>query len=564
MEEKILIYQVLPRLFGNDNTTNKENGRIKENGVGKFSDFDEKALTEIKKMGFSHIWYTGVLEHATKTDYAAHGIPKDHPDVIKGNAGSPYAIKDYYDICPDFADNVDNRMQEFELLVKRTHDTGMKVIIDFVPNHVARQYKSDNQPKGVRDFGEEDDQQKAFDPNNNYYYLPNQRLEPTFLNVYLDGGYDEFPAKVTGNNVFSNQPSINDWYETVKLNYGVDYQSGGIKHFDPIPNTWQKMKDILLFWAKKGVDAFRCDMAEMVPVEFWGWVIPEVKKKYKNILFIAEVYNPNEYHNYVFNGKFDYLYDKVDLYDTLRDVICGHKPTSDITFSWQRVEGVQKQMLNFLENHDEQRIASDFFAGNPMKAIPGLQVSAWMNTNPMMIYFGQELGEKGMGKEGFSGIDGRTTIFDYWSVDSIVKWRNKGLYNGKLLTKEQKQIRKKYIETLRLAKDEECIVKGGFYDLMYANYENQDFDSTKQFVFLRFLKDEFLLIVSNFSASNVNLKVNIPIEAFNFMKINPAKIKSAKELLSKKNFDFKESGLANIALSISTFDSVVIKFTAKN
>ena len=220
-------------------------------------------------------------------------------------------------------------------------------------------------------------------------------------------------------------------------------------------------------------------------------------------------------------------------------------------------------MLNFLENHDEQRIASDFFAKEPMRAIPGLQVSAWMNTNPLMVYAGQELGEKGMDKEGFSGLDGRTTIFDYWSVDSLMRWRNKGLFDGKKLTKEQKQIRKKYIETIQLSKKEKCIVEGAFYDLMYANYENKNFNSTKQFVFLRCLKDEFLLIVSNFSDVVADITVNMPIEAFDFMKINPAKIKWAKELLKDKDVNFKESGIANLPMSVPANDSVVIKFSTK-
>lgn len=561
MKEKILIYQVLPRLFGNSNTTNKPNGTLDENGVGKFSSFDKKALSEISKMGFSHIWYTGVLEHATKTDYSKHRIPNDHPDVIKGNAGSPYAIKDYYDVCPDYADVVENRIEEFEQMVKRTHDAGLKVIIDFVPNHVARQYHSDAKPKGVKDFGEGDDINQSFVASNNFYYLPNQTLEPQFLDCNREDRYKEFPAKVTGNNNFSNQPTVNDWYETVKLNYGVDYLNQNAKHFDPIPDTWNKMKDILMYWANKGVDAFRCDMAEMVPVEFWGWVIPAVKRKYKYILFIAEVYNPGEYHNYVFNGKFDYLYDKVDLYDTIRNVICGHQPTSDITFCWQRVEQVQSHMLNFLENHDEQRIASDFFVGKAEKAIPGMQISLWMNTNPSMIYFGQELGECGMDAEGFSGLDGRTTIFDYWSVDSLVKWRNGGRFDGKGLSKEQKVLRKKYIEMLLLAKNEKTIVEGGFYDLMYANYDNQEFDSTRQYVFLRFLKNEMLLVVSNFSDQKVNVVVNIPMEAFDYMKIKPTQLKSASELLTKKEFDFKKIDLTKIPLAIGANDSVVIKFT---
>lgn len=74
--------------------------------------------------------------------------------------------------------------------------------------------------------------------------------------------YKEYPAKATGNNRFDAYPNINDWYETVKLNYGIDYQNGNTPHFNPIPDTWTKMLDILLFWAGKNIDGFRCDMAE--------------------------------------------------------------------------------------------------------------------------------------------------------------------------------------------------------------------------------------------------------------------------------------------------------------
>lgn len=563
MMSKIIIYQVLPRLFGNTNDTRKKNGTLKENGVGKFSDFDEKALTEIKDMGFTHIWYTGVLEHATQTDYSKQGIKKDHPDVVKGIAGSPYAIKDYYDICPDFADKVANRIDEFEVLIKRTHEAGMKVIIDFVPNHVARQYASDKRPKGVKDFGEEDNQNVSFAPSNNFYYCPNQRLELGFVDVYRKGGYLESPAKVTGNDCFSNKLSVNDWYETVKLNYGVDYQNWRTQHFDPIPNTWIKMEQILLYWVEKGVDAFRCDMMEMVPVEFWAWLIPRIKEKNKNILFIGEAYDNGLYGNYIFNGKFDYLYDKVDLYDTIRDIICGHRPTSDITFSWQRVEHVQKHMLNFLENHDEQRIASEFFAGNAEKAIPAMHVLSFMNTNPLMVYFGQELGEKGMDEEGFSGRDGRTTIFDYWSVDSVMKWRSGGKYDGKGLSKEQKNLRKQYVATLKLAGTEECITQGQFYDLMYANYENIDFDSTKQYCFLRCYNNSLLLVVSNFSDQKVDVKVNIPQEAFEYLNVDSKKIKTAKDLLKNKKVNLADFDGNVMPVSVDAYDSIVVKFTQK-
>ncbi|WP_165023033.1 alpha-amylase family glycosyl hydrolase [Dysgonomonas sp. ZJ279] len=561
MKEKIFIYQVLPRLFGNDKSLNKENGSLDENGVGKFSAFDNKALKEIKKMGYTHIWYTGILEHASKTDYSDFGIIKDHPDVIKGNAGSPYAIRDYYDVTPDLADSVGDRISEFEALVERTHKNGMKVIMDFVPNHVARQYCSDAKPKNVKDFGVDDDTSSAFSPDNNFYYIPGQKLELQFPVQQGEGAYDEYPAKATGNDCFSNKPSVSDWYETVKLNYGVDYNNGRRNHFALIPDTWSKMRDILLYWTAKGVDGFRCDMAEMVPVEFWNWVIPKVKAKNKSLLFIAEVYNPEQYNNYVHWGLFDYLYDKVDLYDTLRDVICGHKPTSEITFCWQRIDGLQQKMLNFLENHDEQRIASDFFAGDPFKAIPGMIVTATMNTNPVMIYFGQELGERGMDKEGFSGCDGRTTIFDYWSVDSVSKWRNGGSFGNSELNDSQIKLRKFYTQLLQIAGTDESINSGKFYDLMYANYENPLFDSTKQYTFLRSSKKEFVLVIANFDEVDKEVVVDIPEDAFDFMDIIPYKIKVAKELFANKDFKLPANWYQSLKVSVNAHSGKIIRFS---
>lgn len=339
----------------------QQNGDLRTNGCGKMDDFTKQALHAIKKMGATHIWYTGIIAHATQTDYTAYGIPKDHPAVVKGKAGSPYAIKDYYDVDPDLAVRPEKRMEEFAALVERTHESGLKMIIDFVPNHVARQYHSLAKPAGTKDLGENDDKTQAFSPNNNFYYIPGQALGGD-LNLYdaEAGRYEEMPAKATGNNRFDATPNVNDWYETVKLNYGVDYIGNTGCHFDPIPDTWHKMKDILLFWAARGIDGFRCDMAEMVPCEFWGWAIPQVKAVYPNLIFIAEVYNPNEYRNYIFNGHFDYLYDKVGLYDALRAVTCGYASATSITSCWQSVNDIWSHMLNFLENHDEQRIASDF------------------------------------------------------------------------------------------------------------------------------------------------------------------------------------------------------------
>ena len=531
-KNKMVIYQVFPRWFGNLRPSPVMNGSLAENGVGKFSAFTPLALSKIKELGGTHVWYTGVIEHATKTDYTMFGIRKDHSAVVKGKAGSPYAIKDYYDIDPDLADNIQNRMSEFEDLVKRTHEAGMKVIIDFVPNHVARQYFSDAREPFVEDLGQTDNVSKAFDVNNNFYYLPGQTLTLRFdPQREEDFAYSEFPAKVTGNNHFDAYPSQNDWYETVKLNYGVDYMHGGACHFNTIPNTWEKMLEILLFWADKGVDGFRCDMAEMVPVEFWNWVIPQVKKV-RDVIFIAEVYNPDEYRNYIYTGHFDYLYDKVGLYDTVRAVMCGQAPASNISHCWQSLEGIQKNMLNFLENHDEQRVASDFFAGDARPGIPGMIVSAAMNTNPVMIYSGQELGERGMDAEGFSGRDGRTTIFDYWSVESLRNWNNNGLFDGAKLTPAERSLREMYAKLLNVVRSEPVIVEGAFYDLMYANSGNPYFNPNRQYAFLRKWKNEVLLVVVNFDRADQCVWVNIPVEAFKALDFEDNKPAELTDLLT--------------------------------
>ena len=519
--EKVLIYQVFTRLYGNRNKTRKINGTIADNGSGKMADFTPEILESIASMGFSHIWYTGILRHATQTDYSAYGIPRQHPAVVKGKAGSPYAITDYYDVDPDIAVDVHQRMQEFEQLVERTHQAGLKVIIDFVPNHVARQYHSVCKPKKVKDLGETDDTMMGFDPQNNFYYCPGQRFDPYFdlyhgeLEPYL-----EEPAKATGNDHFDNAPGQNDWYETVKLNYGVDYYAGGIGYFDPMPDTWKKMTDILLFWAKKGIDGFRCDMAEMVPAEFWFYAIQQVKKKYKNIVFMGEVYNPSEYRRYLASG-FDWLYDKVGMYDTLRAVICHHAPTSSISRAWQSTDDIRNHMLYFLENHDEQRLASDFFAADGRKGIPGMITLVLMQQNPFMIYAGEEYGERGMDHEGFSGNDGRTTIFDYWSVDTLCRAALKKL------TDDEQQLFRVHQTTLLLSRSEKAITDGVFFDLMYVNNHLE-----RQYAFLRYATGELLLVVTNFEDRDVVVDINIPAHAFEYLGLKEKKV-VATDLLTK-------------------------------
>ena len=523
--KKTVIYQVLPRLYGNRNTTRKPNGTIGENGCGKLNDFSSAELKEIKKKGVTHIWYTGVIRHASKTDYSAYGIPRQHPAVIKGQAGSPYAIADYYDIDPDLAVDVEKRMEEFEALVSRTHKAGMKVIIDFVPNHVARQYKSLFQPKGVKGLGDDDDPQHGFSPKNNFYYCPGEQLSPYFD---IFGGeeepYVEIPAKATGNDHFDSRPGRNDWYETVKLNYGVDYYAGGIGLFDPIPDTWQKMLDIMLFWASKGVDAFRCDMAEMVPSAFWSWALSRLKSDYPEITIIGEVYNPSLYRSYIASG-FDLLYDKVGMYDTLRAVVCGYASASSITGAWQATDDIADHMLYFLENHDEQRIASDFFAGCPFKAVPALAVSLMLRRNPFMLFEGEEYGERGMDAEGFSGCDGRTTIFDYWSIDTLCRAASGNLSDN------EKRLADIHSKLISIAQNEKAVSEGEFFDLMYVNPASATFNPYRQYTFLRKAGNSLLLVVANFDDKEANVSITIPAHAFDYFNISEGSYK-ATELLT--------------------------------
>jgi len=536
---KIIVYQAFVRHSAKNRGKNIPNGTLKENLCGKFNVFNTKALKRIKDLGITHIWYTGIIEHASQTAYEQHNIKADSSDIVKGIGGSPYAVRDYYDVDADLSENVAKRMSEFENLVQRTHLSDLKVIIDFVPNHVARNYHSDIKPDA--DFGKNDDKNVNFSPQNNFYYFPNQKFSPQFELK----NYSEFPAKATGNDCFSPSPSKNDWYETVKLNYGVDYQNNRAEFFEPLPDTWLKMRDILLFWSAKGVDGFRCDMAEMVPVAFWHWVIAEVKKEFPDIIFIAEIYNPQQYKNFLDYGKFDFLYDKVGLYDTLCGVICGYLPAKNITYCWQNLDDIQDKMLNFLENHDERRIASDFFAENPDAAKPALLVSACLNRSAAMIYAGQEFGERGMDAEGFSGLDGRTTIFDYWQPDTIFRWINGGDFNLKNLSKEEKELRNFYKKVLNLCNSNKAISDGKTFDLMYENIDNQYFNSEKCFAFLRKTdcgcgietqSPDVLLIIANFSEKEQNLKIKIPYHAFEFLQMPQMENIVACDLLSDKKF----------------------------
>lgn len=543
-DNKLIIYQLLPRLFGNTNTTNKYYGSIEENGCGKFNDITDKALTEIKGLGITHIFYTGIIEHATMTNYSQFGIKTDDPDVVKGRAGSPYAVKDYYDVDPDLAVNVNNRMAEFEAMVARTHDTGLKVIIDFIPNHVSRTYASDMKPEGVKDIGEDDDTSKSFYPKNDFYYISGQAFNvpqgynsgvDEFKNPLKDGHFDENPAKATGNDVFSASPSIDDWFETVKLNYGVDYLDNHKTYFDPVPPLWEKLFEILTYWSQKGVDGFRCDMIEMVPVEFWAWLIPKLKSIYPDLIFIGEAYQVWQYNRYIFDGKFDYLYDKVGLYDGLKKLIRNEDDatTWDINNVWNnQTQGIDSNMLRFLENHDEERIANPVFAGDAWLAIPAMIVTATLNTGPIMIYSGQEVGEAAGQSLGFSSIT-RTSIFDYCGVPEHQKWLNNGLCDGGQLSEDQKKLRGFYSKLLNAVLNNEALRGGKFYELMMAN-EHQPGFNTMLYMYMRYTDSQRVLVVANFNRSEQNITVKLPDDLLQIIQINGSI--QFNDLLSAANY----------------------------
>jgi Glycosidases len=553
------IYQLFPRLFGNKSAATTFNGSKLENGCGTFSDIDTTALQAINDMGITHIWLTGIIRHASATAYPRLGIKATNPEVTKGLAGSPYAINDYYDIDPDLATNPRNRIKEFEQLVKRIHKAGMKVIIDYVPNHLAREYHSLAKQKDIEDFGAHDNQELAFSPNNSFYYCPHQAfVVPEKETVQITEPYYEFPAKATGNNVFQPAPTPYDWYDTIKLNYGIDY-SNQSNHFDPIPDTWKKMLDIMLFWCGKQVDGFRIDMAEMVPVEFWDWLFSHVKKDYSKV-FIAEIYHPEQYDAYLKAG-FDYLYDKVGLYNTLENILCHDGSAESISSSWKNLDGKDGQMLRFMENHDEKRLASPHFVGDAKASFPAVAVSALMNIGPFMIYNGQESGEDALGSVGYSGDDGRTSIFDYAIMPKHQKWMNGGKFDGSSFSLAQKETFDFYKRLLTL-RNKEVFSQGNFYDLMWCNPWYSNFDPQNLYAFLRYNERERYLIICNFNRNEARMaNVKIPVDALSLMQIGDKKKKwLAIDQFGDQTIPFSIENVSSDGISLHLYPSQVSIF----
>lgn len=395
----MIIYQMLPRLWGN--------GKLSAIGKGSFNHF--------KSLGVDTVWYTGIIRHASRESF------------VKGDAGSPYAISDYFDVNPYLADNEEERMLEFEDLINRTHDSGLKVVIDFVPNHVAKNYDSSRLP----------------------------------LCDYCDY----------------------DWTDTLK----IDYNAAG---------CWDKMLEIIRFWAGKGVDGFRCDMVELVPAEFFKWAVAEIRKDYPGIIFIAEIYDRNNYSRYIYDVGFDYLYDKSGLYDTLRGIVLQGWSARGLTWNWQFLGALQPRMLNFLENHDEVRF--------PMNAgFAPLAASALFNTAPFLIYFGEETGN-----DASESDNRRTTIFNFAKIDSLQRLF---LYaeSGIALPDEEYAYLNRFSEITTLA-SQPVIKEGQIHDLCYCNETTEGFDPERHFAFLRYDSVQSVLVFCNFDSSDAEINIHIP------------------------------------------------------
>ncbi len=577
-DRKMVVYQNMPRLFGNTATSNVPWGTASQNGVGKFADFSNTALHELADLGITHMYYTGVIRHMTMEDFTEYGIPIDDGDVIKGRAGSPFAIADYFDVNPIMAESIPERMEEFEALVARTHDAGMKVIIDLVPNHVGRGYNSISRPDGIPELGGEDDTDVTFARDNAFYYLPGTSFQvpdgfsplgdgssfPT-----IDGHFEETPAKATGNDIFRPDPSAGDWFETVKLNYGIDHPGDGSLHSEPVPETWRRMLEIMGFWADKGVDGFRVDMAYFVPVEFYAWAMPQIRQDHPDFILIAEHYQPHTYRSYLDQGRFDFIYDKVNTYDAVRSLMSGRGAGRHITSAWQMHADVHSAMFRFLENHDEQRIAH--YSGDPWMAVPGMIASAALGTGPVMIYFGQEVGEPGEGQEGFGEDDGRTTIFDYWGVPEHQKWMNNGAFDGGGLSADQQKLRAFYRRLLNFVGDQPAVRSGYTYDLNWANAgERSEGYDDMNYAFLRYTDTEILLFVLNFDReSGRRLQLKLPMAAWEHMGIAPAETYTAEEIFwGREEIRFNADAVsreddpaAGIPIGLDAADAAVYRIT---
>lgn len=582
------IYQLMVRHFGNTNETRKRDGTMAENGCGKFDDINDAALKSLRELGITHVWLTGVLEQASSTSYP--GRPADFAPLVKGNAGSPYAIRDYFDVCPDYATDPARRLDEFRALLKRMEKHGLKTLIDFVPNHVARSYASDVKPE--LSFGKDDDTTRFFDPDNNFFYLG--KLHPGGgppLRLPTKDGAVAYPpegkfGRVTGNNVISWTPSVNDWFETIKLNYGHNFTLGPPRddvhplpgeHADPgdTPDTWRKMDAVLAHWQEMGVDGFRVDMAHMVPMHYWKWQTRRCRERDAGVFFMAEAYDNDPSKlvdgnvlDALLDSGFDAVYDDPS-YDTIKHTVEGRKWANDIDGAANPFSPRFHRSLRYAENHDEVRLASkqNWTGAGAEMGKPVSAILFGLGRGPIMLYNGQETGEKADGAEGFSGDDGRSSIFDYWSLPSLVPWVNGHRYDGGKLTGAQKDLRAYYGRLLKVCA-EPAFARGDFYGLNHANKGNERYGRIGGetvsghwlYCFLRRDREsgQTFLVAANIHPSKEmeDIRIQIPEDAFQWIGSaleNKASLTFSDKLGSKLTLRADRDDITGKGLALKRF-----------
>ena len=531
-----VIYQLFVRHFSNFQKGGVRNGTRKQNGCGTFAGVNDAALEAIAQMGVTHLWLTGVLRHATQTPHP--GLPAHPACVVKGIAGSPYAVTDYFDVDPDLAEEPQERMEEFCALLGRVRRCGMVPMLDFVPNHVSRCYAS----RGHSELepGMWDRKDVFFARDNAFYYLappPNGDRR-----VILPEG--EFEAergcgRVTGNNAATWLPSVFDWYETVKLNYGCDYRHGAaeaeslpgvLTTADAVPRTWRIMDHVLAWWQELGVGGFRCDMAHMIPLPFWRWEIARARLRDEAVFFMAEAYDdpmkltPGDPLQDLLAAGFSGVYD-APAYRALRDLYEGGVWANDLDTFHRPENPLFTGGVRFVENHDEPRLASPLFWGNCGADVARAVMTAPYTTScgPVLFYNGQETLERAEGPTGFGGDNGRTSIFDYTTLPRLQRWTCGGRYDGSELSTEELELRCFCGRLLRFLQHP-ALAAGTFYGLNWSNratpgYGREGEETTSGHRLYAFLRHNSqsrhtLLIVCNFSPNrNADTHIHIPRNA---------------------------------------------------
>lgn len=552
-----VIYQLFVRHFSNMESHGVEGGSRNSNGCGTFNGITDKALREISRMGFTHVWLTGVLRHATQTSYP--NLPAQPKSIVKGLAGSPYAVVDYFDVDPDLASGPERRMEEFVALVKRCRSVGLVPLMDFIPNHVSRAYRVND---GIHDdFGKGDDVHTFFAPNQGYFYLTSNCLGDGPPLRLPDGVFDgELTfGRVTGNNSISWHPSQSDWYETVKLNYGYNFMAGfsslrllpnWTSPKQRVPKTWQIMDDVLSFWQDKGIGGFRCDMAQMIPMAFWKWAISRARVRLSDVFFMAEAYNdhmkttPDDPCEALLDAGFNAVYDS-GCYHLAQNIYTENNWANDFDGLFRSNPKYMTHGVRYVENHDETRLCSPLsWRGVGSTVFPAIITLVYASgSGPVLVYNGQEVGEKAEGPGGFGGHDGRTSIFDYTCLPQLQEWVADGRFDANLLPKDSFRVRDFHCRLLPLMQHS-ALARGDFYGLNWANMKNTTFgrepqeDTSGHWVYAMLRHDAHdkttVLVVGNLSPeiNFYNLHISIPQHAFGWCGILTDQVR-LKNLMDK-------------------------------